>query len=75
VERDPVSPTERSILNVALDQSTFKALQEFCDEQGVTASALVEAFARAVTSDRNPPQLSTFVTEARKIAAQRRRRR
>jgi hypothetical protein len=60
---------------VALDEKTFEDLQDYCDEQGVTASALVEAFARAVTSNRKPPLLPSFVAEARKIAAERRRRR
>jgi len=71
-------PTQRPVLNVALDQETYEALQDYCDREGVTAAALVEAFARAVTSlDQRlkPPSLPRLTSDARAIAGERRRRR
>ena len=37
-------PTQRPVLNVALDEETYEALQDYCDREGVTGAALVEAF-------------------------------
>lgn len=69
----------RPILNVGLDEGTFEAFHAFCVRNGVTAAALVEAFARhAVTEDLTSPvllrSLPTLIEEARVIAAERRKR-
>ena len=70
-------PTGRPILNIALDEQTHDHFIAFCDTQGVTCSALVEAFARHVDTPEASKQnwLNRLVVEARQIAADRRRRR
>lgn len=66
-------PTGRPILNVALDEETHAALAAFCEREGVTTSALVEAFARVVVLD-GQRWVAALVADARRIAADRRRR-
>ncbi len=41
-----MAPTERRQLNANLDAATHEALQTFCDDHGITTTALVEAFGR-----------------------------
>lgn len=70
-----VSPTGRPVLNVALDEQTHDRFLRFCEVEGITAAALVEAFARMVVSDSPPIRLPELIVDAREIAAERRRRR
>ena len=68
------------VLNITLDQETYLGFTDLCANAGVTAAALIEAFARnAITEDimapTKLPSLPRLVQEARVIAAERRRRR
>lgn len=67
-------PTGRPILNIALDEPTHERFIALCDTQGVTTSAIVEAFARKATDEGSTEWLGELFAEARLIAAERRRR-
>jgi hypothetical protein len=76
-----MATTGRPILNVALDEATREHLREFCARYGVSATALVEAFARAAIRDDDgpllatlPPWLTDIIAEARSVDAERGRR-
>ncbi len=65
---------DKKAINIALDLTTWEAMNAVADAEGVTIAALVEAFGRAIASDQKPPMLPRFVAEARAVMSERRRR-
>lgn len=69
-----VMATGRPVLAASLDEDTNTALRAFCRRHGVSASALIEAFARAVTDPSYPDFAEAVVAVARHVDAERRAR-
>lgn len=71
----------RKALHAYVSDDAHEHWHEFCAEQGISVSALLEALAPALdidspaSSESKADKLATLITEARKIDAARRRRR
>jgi hypothetical protein len=77
-----MATTGRPVLNVAMDEDTRESFRDFCVRYGVSATGLLEAFARTA-ADQGPQGatvadlpgwLVQVVVDARKIDGDRKRR-
>ena len=70
---------QRNALHAYLTPESHEAWHEFCAEHGVSVSGMLEAYGQRLqelaTGDGTADELDDLVRSARKIDAQRRRRR
>lgn len=70
-------PTDRPQLRGYVDEETLDRWRDFCDEQGLDRSWVLEAMGRKLPGphERMPEWLRQVIVEARRVRAERRDRR